>query len=168
MMELTYREAQPADAAALLDYLKTVGGESDNLTFGSDGLPFSPEQEAKFLESKQHDPHSLILLALDGKEIVGNGSIDGSAHPRLGHRCSLAITIRKSHWGQGIGSGLMTRMIAFARAAGTEVIGLEVRSDNNRAIALYRKFGFEKFGTFRKFIKIGDKYFDADYMNLYL
>ena len=59
-------------------------------------------------------------------------------------------------------------MIAFARGTGAEVISLEVRSDNDRAKALYRKFGFTSFGVFRKFFKLGEAYFDADYMNLYL
>lgn len=167
-MEIIYREAQPSDAAAILDYLKIVGSESDNLTFGSAGLPFSIEQEAQFLTIMGNNPHSTWILALDGNEIVGNASIEGCDHPRLGHRCNLAITVRKSHWGHGIGSDLMERLIAFAKTSGAEVISLEVRSDNVRAIALYRKFGFESFGTFRKFFKIDGKHFDADYMNLYL
>ena len=62
----------------------------------------------------------------------------------------------------------MERLIAFAREIGAEVVSLEVRSDNDRAIALYRKFGFETFGTYRKFFKFEDTYFDVDYMNLYL
>ena len=167
-MEITYREARPEDAAQMLDYLKTVGSESDNLTFGAEGLPFSLEQEQRFLSQMQNSPHSKILMAFDGSELVGNASLDGSTHPRLGHRCSFAITVRKSHWGRGIGSGLLERVISFAKSAGAEVIELQVRTDNQRAIALYRKFGFEKFGTYRKFFKIDGRYFDVDYMNLYL
>ena len=62
----------------------------------------------------------------------------------------------------------MTRLIAYAKTQGAEVIELEVRSDNDRAKALYRKFGFETFGTYRKFFKIDGRLYDADYMNLYL
>lgn len=167
-MEIIYREATPLDAQVLLDYLKVIGGESDNLSFGSAGLPFSAEQEAAFLKGQQESRHSIILLALDGDQIVGNGTIDGSDHPRFGHRCSLSITVRRDHWGTGIGSGLMSRLIQFAKESGSEVIGLEVRSDNIRAIRLYRKFGFERFGTYRNFFRVNGEYFDADYMNLYL
>ena len=31
--------AQAQDAAELLDYLKTIGGETDNLSFGPEGVP---------------------------------------------------------------------------------------------------------------------------------
>ena len=167
-MEITYRAARPSDAAQLLSYLKAVGSESDNLTFGADGIPLSVEQEEHILENLSKSSHSTMLLAFDGETIVGNGCIEGSRNLRFRHRCSLAITVRKAYWGNGIGSELMRRLIAFARESGAEVVSLEVRSDNERAKALYRKFGFTCFGTFEKFFKIGDVYFGADYMNLYL
>lgn len=167
-MEITYQEAKPTDAAALLDYMKQVGSESDNLSFGAEGLSFTPEQEAAILESIKSNPRSIMLLAFDGNEIVGNASIHGSSRPRFSHRYELALTVRKSHWGKGIGTALMEQLITFAKEIGAEVISLEVRSDNDRAIALYKKFGFETFGTYRKFFKFDNLYFDAEYMNLYL
>lgn len=167
-MEITYREATPADAAQLLDYLKTVGGESDNLSFGAAGIPLPVEREEAILANLQKSERSIMLLAFDGDTIVGNGSIEGNNHPRFGHRRSLAITVRRDHWGRGIGSGLMERLIAFCRDTGAEAVSLEVRSDNERAKALYRKFGFRCFGTYEKFFKINGAYFAADYMTLEL
>lgn len=167
-MEITYRAARPSDAAQLLAFLKAVGAESDNLSFGADGVPFCAEQEAQFLESLSKDSRSVMLLALDGETIVANGCIEGYKNLRFRHRCNLALSVRKPYWGNGIGSELMRRLIAFARESGAEVISLEVRSDNERAKALYRKFGFIRYGVYEKFFKLGDAYFSADYMNLYL
>ena len=42
-------QARPEDAAQLLAYLKRVGSETDNLTFGAEGLPGTAEQEAAYL-----------------------------------------------------------------------------------------------------------------------
>jgi len=39
-------------------------------------------------------------------------------------------------------------------------IGLKVRTDNDRAIALYRKTGFEIEGKLKKFMRVNDNYFD--------
>ena len=167
-MNITYREACPEDAAQLLEFLRAVGGESDYLTFGPRGIPLTVEQEEKFLANLQESPINTIILAFDGNKIVGNGCIDGNKNPRFAHRCSLALAVRKDYWGRGIGSGLMERLIAFAKSIGAETIGLEVISENERAKALYQKFGFSCFGTFQKHTKIGDRYFDLDYMNLYL
>ena len=167
-MEITYRAARPSDAAQLLSFLKAVGAESDNLSFGADGVPFSAEQEERFLESLGSDSRSVMLLALDGETIVANGCIEGYKNLRFRHRCNLAISVRKPYWGNGIGSEMMRRLIAFAKESGAEVISLEVRSDNERAKALYRKFGFTRYGVYEKFFKLGDAYFGADCMNLFL
>lgn len=167
-MCIRYRTAVPADAAQLLEYLKTVGGETDNLTFGSDGIPFTVEQEEALLARLAQSAHSRFFLALDGERIVGNACVDGNGNPRFRHRRNLAITVLRDHWGQGIGSCLMEQMIAFSRATGAELLSLEVRADNERAKALYRKFGFTTFGTFPKYFKIGDRYYDVDCMTLVL
>lgn len=41
--------AQAEDAAALLDYLKIVGGETENLSFGAEGVPLDVEAEKAYL-----------------------------------------------------------------------------------------------------------------------
>ncbi len=165
-MAIRYRTAAASDAPQLLEYLKTVGGETDNLTFGAEGIPFTAEQEAALLERIAASADSRFFLALDGEKIVGNACVDGMRNARLRHRRNFAITVLRDYWGRGIGTGLMERMIAFARTSGAELASLEVRTDNERAKALYRKFGFVTFGTFPKFFKIDGKFFDVDCMTL--
>ena len=60
----------------------------------------------------------------------------------------------------------MKYILSFAKSSGVEQINLEVRSDNNRAIALYKKFGFHKLCTFPGFFKINGELVDFDLMNL--
>jgi len=43
-----------------------------------------------------------------------------------------------------------------------------VKSDNKRAIALYKKMGFQEIGVYPKYTKINGIYFDDILMNLYL
>lgn len=167
-MEITYRRARPSDAAALLEYLKQVGGESDNLTFGAEGVPFSVEQEENFIKKLSESETDIMLLALDGERIVGNGALSTVGRNRFAHRRELSVAVIKDYWGQGVGSGIMERLIEYAKNSGVAVVELQVLSDNERAKALYRKFGFEYFGTFKKFFRIEERYADADYMNLYL
>ena len=61
----------------------------------------------------------------------------------------------------------MEALIDFARnTAHVEVITLEVNQANQRAIALYEKFGFKKTGVFEAFTKIDGKYIDFDILIL--
>ena len=167
-MGITYRTAAPEDAEKLLEYTKIVGGETDFLTFGVDGIPFTVEQEAGLLAQMADSPHSRFFLALDGDRIIGSSTVNGFGNPRLRHRATVAITVLRKYWGRGIGSGLMARMIAFARETGAQLLSLEVRSDNERAKGLYRKFGFTSFGTFPKYFKLDGQFYDVDCMALSL
>lgn len=168
-MNIIYREAEPSDAGKFLEYCKRVGAESDNLTFGAEGIPFSISQEADFIRKYSGNPDCVMLVVFDEGELIGTGAVsvvDG--RPRFAHRREIAISVRKDYWGKGIGSGLMNLLIDFCKKSGVESVELEVRSDNERAISLYKKFGFEKIGRNEKFFKINGEFFAADYMNLYL
>ena len=168
-MNIIYREAETSDAGKFLDYCKRVGAESDFLTFGEEGLPFSISQTADYIRKVSGNPENAMILAFDEGELVGSGIISSvSGRVRFAHRKELAITVRKDYWGKGIGSGIMKVLLDFAKKSGAEVLELQVRSDNERAVALYKKFGFEKIGTYEKFFKINGEFFAADYMNLYL
>lgn len=168
-INITYREAEPSDAGKFLEYCKIVGAETDNLTFGAEGISLSISQEADFIRKFAGNPGSIMLVAFDEGELIGTGAVSViSGKPRFAHRREIAISVRKDYWGKGIGTGLMNLLLDFAKKSGAEVLELEVRSDNERAIALYKKFGFEKAGQNEKFFKINGEFFSADYMNLYL
>lgn len=168
-MDLVIEKARPEDAAELLNLLNTVGGETDNLTFGAEGVPVSVEEEAAFLTSLEHSTSSVMFVAKKDGRIVGNASFNGMTRERLKHRGEFGISVSKSEWGHGVGSKLLEAVIDFARnTAHAEIISLEVRQDNVRAIRLYEKYGFEKIGSFPGFFKINGEYIDFDLMNLYL
>ena len=163
------RKALPSDAEKILEYCKLIGGESDNLTFGPEGVPFSVEAEKEYLETLLHSDRQLYLLAVESGKIVGSASFAGQVKPRLAHRGELSISVRKEMWGKHIGTRLMEKIIRFAKNIdGLEILSLEVRSDNARAIALYKKFGFETIGTFPGFMKINGQDISCDIMMLRL
>lgn len=166
-MNITIEKTTPADAAALIEYLKQVGAETDNLTFGAEGLPFTVEAEAEYIAQLEHSRNSIMLVAKEDGRIVGNASLDRLPR-RMSHRGDFAITVVKTHWNRGIGGRLLEKILAFARENSFEIIDLQVRSDNLAAIHLYEKFGFQKLGTHPGFLKIDGRDVDVDYMYLKL
>ena len=165
---IEYREAEVADAEALLWHLKTVGGETDNLTFGKEGFSISPEREARFIGRFKKNIDEIMLVATDGDLIVANGVIERERIPRLSHRARLTLTVLRDYWGQGIGTRLMEMMVDFCTSTGVNVITLECRADNSRAIKLYEKFGFSVMGRFERYFKINGEYHAAIIMEKYL
>ena len=165
MEDFDIREASPEDAEKLIAFLAQVGGETDYLSFGKEGLPISTEGEEKFIQSMKEEEHSVLYLAWKGEEIIGDASLNGFPR-RMSHRGEFGISVAKSEWGQGIGSSLLQKIIEYAKEHTIELINLEVRSDNRRAIQMYEKFGFRKIGTFPAYFKIDGEYYDFDLMVL--
>ena len=159
--------AQAEDAAALLDYLKIVGGETENLSFGAEGVPLSLEAEQTYLGKQYESADNVQYLAKVNGEIIGTASLNRKPR-RMSHRGEFGISLKKAWWGCGAASALTETVLAFAKENGFAQLNLEVRSDNIRAIRLYEKFGFRKLCTFPCFFKINGESIDFDLMNLEL
>ena len=157
--------AQPEDAAALLEYQKIVGGETENLSFGAEGVSLDLEAEQAQLLGQVESKNNVRYLAKVNGEIIGTATLNRK-HKRMRHRGEFGISLKKAWWGCGAASALMEAILAFAKENGFEQLNLEVRSDNARAIRLYEKYGFRKLCTFPAFFKIGEQYIDFDLMNL--
>ena len=166
--EIVIRNAEKKDAQQLIDYLKTVRGESDNLLAGANDPLISVEQEEVFLESFSNAKTSVFLVGLIDDIIVCTGSVSGNTRERNSHHGSIAVSVLKEYWGIGVGTALMNALIDFAKNTGKlEILHLGVKADNTRGINLYKKTGFEEIGRFPKYFKINGKYYDEILMNLY-
>ena len=165
MDNIIIKEASPENAFARIEYSKKIGAETDNLSFGAEGFPISVEGEEEYIRSVLKDERSCSFFAWRDKEIIGDVSLTGFPR-RMYHRAELGITVLKSEWNKGLGSRLLEMAIEYAKSHGIEIINLEVRSDNFRAIHVYEKFGFRKIGASPAYFKIGDSYIDFDIMYL--
>ena len=167
-MELVIREAEGLDAEKMLQYNSIVGAETDFLSFGADTFNISAEKEARFLERFKNSKKDLMLVALDGDRIIANASVEGNRTVRYAHRAELSVTVLKEYWGRGVGSALIKRLIKFAGESGYKSIYLDVRADNERAISVYKKFGFKEIGVYKDYFKINGKFYPAILMVLEL
>lgn len=159
------RRAESADAAALLEYLKIIGGETENLSFGPEGVPLSVEAEASYLRNQERSADNVQYLAEADGEIIGTASLNRKGG-RARHRGEFGISLKRAWWGCGASSALTEAILAFARENGFAQLDLEVRSDNTRAIRLYERYGFRKLCTFPAFFRIGGRDIDFDLMAL--
>ena len=148
--------AREEDAEALLEYLKIVGGETDNLSFGPEGVPIDLKTEKTYLHLQYESVDNVQYLAKVNGEIIGTASLNRKSN-RMSHRGVFGISLKKAWWGCGTGSALMEAILSFARENEFEQLNLEVRSDNVRAIRLYEKYGFQKICSFPHFFKIDGK-----------
>jgi len=161
-IHLRIRKARLSDAQTILDYLAVIGSESDNLTFGSEGLGYSVEEQTKTIDTIRKSDNSVMLLGFVDNELVSVGNLGGKSRERMKHYAVLGLSVRKAYWHQGIGIAMMAKLTDFAQKNPVlEIIELEVRSDNRHAIHLYESFGFHQVGIMPKLMKIDNQYFDT-------
>lgn len=77
--------------------------------------------------------------------------------------CEHGNRLIQKYTGMGIGKAMIEKLVAVAREKGIEQMELEVVADNKRAISLYKKMGFDIFGTFPDNMK----YKDGTYADTY-
>ncbi len=85
-----------------------------------------------------------MLVALDGERVIANGIIELERAERYNHRKTLTITVLREFFGRGVDSCLMEVMIDFASERRLGVLSLKVRSNNLRAVSLYKKYCFAR------------------------
>lgn len=85
------------------------------------------------------------LVAVAGGAVVGYGGF--GAVDNTGD--ILTIAVASAHEGRGLGARLLTELLAAATDFDCHEVLLEVRVDNQRAQALYERFGFEPVGVRR-------------------
>ena len=106
--------ARAEDAAALLDYLKIVGGETENLSFGAEGVPLDLETEQDYLRSQCESTDNVQYLAKVYGEIIGTASLNRKPR-RMSHRGEFGISLKKAWWGCGAASALTEAVLPLPR-----------------------------------------------------
>ena len=158
--EVILRSARPEEAAMLLDYLKTVTGETRFLMCEPDEVNYSLEWEEQFVsEHNDSDGDMLILAFLDG-EYAGNCSFERmGGSRRRAHRAGIGIALFQRFTGLGLGRLMLNVLIGEMRACGFEQAQLSVYDNNKRARHLYESIGFTECGR----IPRASKYDDGTY-----
>ena len=161
------RQAVESDAESFLAMAKEIAAETRNLCSTPEEYGFTVEQEAAWIRSQNENGGLVQVVEVDG-ELVGNCLL----HPQGGrkrvlHRCGIGIALKKSVWGNGLGTKLFENAIIAAKELGYEQMELEVVSTNERGIRLYEKMGFRTVGTIPHAMKYEDGSY-ADHVNMVL
>ena len=108
------------------------------------------------------------LGAFDHGNLVGMATFMRETGLKEKHKGRVyAVYVSGSQRGKGVGRALMAKLLETAtQDSSLEQILLSVATSQKAACALYRSFGFEKYGTEPRALKIGSEYVDEDHMIL--
>lgn len=167
--EVVYRAAQEGDAQEMVDFYNRAGGETTFLSFVEDEYPMNAQELGAYIEKIKTQPNATMLLATAEDKIVGIGGIRSETKIKSRHCGELGIVVAKAYQGQGIGSEIIQRLLDWCRGNGvTTKVQLDTRKDNEKAVALYQRFGFVIEGDLKNAALVDGQYRDVYIMGLML
>ena len=153
----TVRRAEPADYEAVKQIF--MGPQA---IWGTLQLPYpSGESWKKRIGEAPEGTYSLVVCA--GDEIVGELGLHTFPNwPRRRHAGQIGMAVRDDWQGRGAGSALMQAAVDLAdNWLNLTRLELEVYTDNEPAIRLYKKFGFMIEGTLLQFAYRNGEFVDV-------
>jgi putative acetyltransferase len=152
---LIIRAREPGDwpdVAALMELPK--------VRWGTLRLPFTSKDQWRRMMENPADTMTGIVAVLDGR-LVGNAGVT-QGKGRRSHAGDIGMSVHDDLHGRGIGAAMMAALIDVAdNWLNLKRLELTVYVDNEPAIGLYRKFGFETEGTRRADAFRGGQYVDS-------
>ncbi|HEX5885161.1 MAG TPA: GNAT family N-acetyltransferase [Pyrinomonadaceae bacterium] len=157
---LQIRRAEPDDYSAVYEIFSNPKAYAGTLQ-----LPYpSREQWRQRLAAISESYYNLVGVV--GDRVVGMVSIETFPNrPRRKHVGSIGICVHDDWQGKGVGTALMRAILDLAdNWLNLRRLELEVYADNEAAISLYERMGFEVEGTLRQHAFRNGQYVDSKIM----
>jgi len=140
---ITVRAATPEDWTVRQQLYESVAAEG-RWILGE--LPVDwDERKGPWLEAVADERFAVLLAEVDGEAV---GWL--TAEHLWSGRVEIGMGVLAGHRGVGIGKALMEAALDWARQRGAHKVELQLWPNNERALALYERFGFEIEGRFRR------------------
>jgi ribosomal protein S18 acetylase RimI-like enzyme len=160
------RRARPEDAPILAAAERAIAMKPGRLASNPDEI----DEAAVRKMIVDLEGRGMYLVAEHAGTIVGHAFLEPLPLAATAHVVRLTIAVHEGHQSQGVGRALMNDLLRWARSSSrVEKVELQVRSSNERAIALYRSLGFVEEGRKTRRLKIAaNEYLDDLYMALWV
>lgn len=152
----TVRVAREEDSKELSKVRLQIDGETENLD-REKGEEYLSEADLKELINKDRaESNRFFLVAESGGDIIGFSRCAGSDLKRLSHQVEFGVGVLKDYWGYRVGKELLQQSIHWAERNGILKINLRVLETNEKAMDMYKRFGFEVEGELKKDKRLSD------------
>ncbi len=159
--------ATTCDAKNLVSLMKQLQTETNFMAYEASEVP-SHEMLSKRILSSYNNFSEVFLLARDIDKLLGYSLISRGKLSRNKGVGTFALGVVHYAQKQGIGSGLIRESILWANHNDLYRLQLHVDIDNEHAIKLYKKFGFEIEGVMKKCALVKGLYIDKYQMAMLL
>lgn len=161
-LDAVIRYPRDGDVKAMCDYINTLSKEKTYITYQGEQIALKDEE--KYLKGQLeriNKKETVQLLVFVNDELSGISSIDLGKRIQ-NHRGGFGITIVNKYRGKGLGKLLMKLILneASKNLPKLKIVTLEVFAENQKAIKMYKNFGFIRYGRLPKGVQHKSKFVD--------
>ncbi len=167
-MQIVYRKLNNNEAQDFrrvrLECLKTFPE-----SFGTLYKDEAEKPKLYFEEVIEQDLVDIFFLgAFSGDDLIGIAGFVRGNRTKTRHRGEIvSMYVNPDFHGQKVGENLLRALLkAVFDLDDIESIELTVVADNDSAVRLYERIGFETFGVQKNYFKLGEKYWNQRFMQL--
>lgn len=158
------REPKIEDAEAIISVISRADTETLFLARNPGEFGTSIEKEKSIIEDVLKSQDSTWFVAEYDEKVVGQCSVGlVRGYQRYRHRAEVAFVLVKEFCDMGIGGKMMLECIKWCEEHHVTQIELDVVTKNDRALTMYKNFGFEIVGTLPNALKYGDGTYADEY-----
>jgi RimJ/RimL family protein N-acetyltransferase len=157
---IVIREIQEDDAEAYLALCNRLDEETNFRMYEPGERRTSTEQQRRMIRDVLAWDNSTILIAEQDGALVGCLEAYGGKFHRDWHNVYIAVGVLQACTGKGVGTQLFIELERWALEREVHRLELTVMVDNQRAIALYQKMGFETEGRKRHALRVDGVFVD--------
>ncbi|EES74958.1 acetyltransferase, GNAT family [Paenibacillus sp. oral taxon 786 str. D14] len=158
------REIRVDDTERFLKLCLQLDQETKFMLYEPGERTTTAEEQRERIQSILSEVGSTILVAEDQGQLVGYLAVFGGQAKRTKHVGYIVVGITQAYSGKGIGTRLFQAAEAWRAQTELTKFELTVMIPNERAVALYKKMGFEVEGVKRNSIRVDGNYVDEYYM----
>ncbi|MCZ8541407.1 Protein N-acetyltransferase, RimJ/RimL family [Psychrobacillus psychrodurans] len=155
------RLAKEDDAKNLSEVRLQIDSETENMDREKGEAYIDEVGFRQLIKEDTESDHNLFLVCESNGSIVGFSRCEGNQLKRMSHKVEFGVCVLKDFWGYGIGTNFLKETIRWADTNNIKKITLNVLETNEKAIMLYKKYGFKEEGL----LKMDKLLSDGNYYN---
>jgi len=161
--QLLVRSARSDDAAAIVDLKAAIMVEDVYMLTSPGEFTHSAERERQTIGECAEQSGYLYLVAEVAGRVIGQLEFENGRWRKTAHAGMLSVYVARDWRERGVGTILLRSLLDWAAAHPLiEKVTLAVFSSNSRAIAAYKKCGFEEEGRCARDMKLDSgEYIDS-------
>jgi RimJ/RimL family protein N-acetyltransferase len=158
------REAELKDAVSILQMQLKLDSETKNMMYEKGERPTVIENTVNMIENIRLSGSLFLIAEDDDNRIAGFLSAERGEFRRIHHSAYIVVGILENYQGVGIAKEFFHKLDSWAIDNHISRLELTVRCDNEKALHLYTKNGFEIEGTKRNSLCVNGVLIDEYYM----